>query len=141
MQVNRIMTPNPEYVSPFATLRDAARTMARMDVGSLPVSDGHRVLGILTDRDITIRATARGLDPDRTHVENVATQEIAFCYDDQDVKEAAKIMKDRQIRRLPVVSRRDEHLVGMLALGDVACRSTDSKTAGDILEQVSQPTI
>jgi CBS domain-containing protein len=137
MLVSEIMTPHAECTQPTATIRKAAQRMKRLNVGSLPVCDKDRLVGIITDRDIVLRAIAEGMDPENTRVENAMTLGIEYCFDDQDVSEAAQIMEDRQIRRL-VVLNRNKRLVGMLALGDLAVRVHDDALCGAALEQISE---
>lgn len=138
MQVREIMTKNVEVVRPDATLQDAARKMKGLDVGPMPVCDGDRLLGMLTDRDITIRAVADGMDPRQTAVGNLMTPDVVYCFDDQDVRDAARIMQDRQIRRLLVLNR-DKRLVGIVSLGDIAVDTQSAGTSGETLERVSEP--
>src|SRR5687767_11861305 len=132
------MTRNVDVVHPQATLQEAAERMKSLNVGSLPVCDGDRVLGMITDRDVTIRATAAGQAPDSTKVRDVMTPDVVYAFDDQDVKEAAKLMAEHQIRRL-IVLNRDMRLTGIVSLGDVAVETGNDKLSGDVLEQVSQP--
>ena len=138
MQVKDIMTRGAEVVRPDATLQEAANKMKSLDIGPLPVCDGDKVVGMLTDRDITVRATAEGLDPKQTRVREVMSKELITCLEDQDVKEAAELMQSKQIRRVPILNK-DKRLVGMLSLGDLAHRTQDSKLAGKTLEEVSTP--
>jgi CBS domain-containing protein len=132
------MTTNVEVVHPDAMLQDAAQKMKSLDVGSLPVCDGQRLVGTLTDRDITIRAVAEGRNPTTTPVRESMTPQVIYCYDDQNVKEAAKLMQEKQIRRLPVINR-DKRLVGIVSLGDLAVDSGNEKMAGKTLTEISQP--
>ena len=138
MQVKDVMTRGAEVVRPDATLQEAANKMKSLDIGPLPVCDGDKILGMLTDRDITVRATAEGLDPKQTRVQEVMSKELITCLEDQDVKEAAELMQSKQIRRVPILNK-DKRLVGMLSLGDLAQRTQDSKLAGKTLEEVSTP--
>ena len=137
MQVSDIITRDVETIGPDTTVKEAAQRMRSADIGSLPVCDGRRLIGMVTDRDITIRVTAEGRDAASTPVQEAMTPDVAFVFEDQDVQEAAKIMQERQIRRLPVISR-DRQLVGILALGDLAVAG-DDRTSGDTLQQISQP--
>jgi CBS domain-containing protein len=139
MLLKDIMTPDVEVVSPGDTLEEAARKMAELDVGPMPVCEGDRVVGMLTDRDITVRATAAGCDPKATLIVDAMTQEIVCCYEDQEVQEAAILMKEKQIRRLPVLNRANE-LVGIVSLGDLATAAMDRRQSGEILKEVSEPT-
>src|SRR6185436_2326340 len=101
------------------TLEHAARRMEELNIGPLPVCEGNRVVGILTDRDITVRATAAGCDPKTTMVSDVMSHDIIRCYEDDDVKAAGRLMKERQVRRLLVMNRAND-LVGIVSLGDLA---------------------
>jgi CBS domain-containing protein len=138
MQLKDIMTHGVEVTSPEATLQEAAEKMRRLDVGPLPVCDGERLVGMLTDRDITVRTVAEGCDPTTTTVREAMTPEIVYCFEDQDIQEAARLMEQYQIRRLPILNR-DKRLVGMVSLGDLAVSSGDQPLAGEVLEQVSDP--
>ena len=138
MQLSEVMTPNVEVVHPDAPLQEAAKLMRSLDVGSLPVSDGNKMQGIVTDRDITIRAIADGRDPRQTKVREVMSTDLVYCFDDQLVEEAAGLMKARQIRRLPIVNR-NQQLVGIVALGDLALEIPNERTVGQVLEAVSEP--
>jgi CBS domain-containing protein len=138
MKIHQIMTPDPEVVRPNSTLQEAARLMRELDVGLIPVCDGDRLQGVLSDRDITLRATAEGLDPSRVEVQQVMTPDVAFCYEDQEAGDAATLMKEKQIRRLMILNR-DKKLTGIVSLGDLAVRGADSELSGDTLDEVSQP--
>jgi len=139
MLVKEIMTRNLEVVSPGDTLEQAARKMEVLDVGPLPVCEGKRVVGMITDRDITVRATAAGCDPKTTLVHDAMSQEITWCYEDQDVQDAARLMKEKQIRRLLVMNRADD-LVGIVSLGDLATEAGGQGQPGEVLKKVSEPT-
>jgi CBS domain-containing protein len=137
MKVSEIMSPDVETVTPEQPIREAAQFMLRGDAGAIPVSDGERLIGMLTDRDIAVRAVAEGRGPD-TPVGEVMTGDILFCFDDQDVDEVAIQMSDAQVRRFPVLSREGERLVGIVSLGDLS-RSNDSDAAEVALAGVSEP--
>jgi CBS domain-containing protein len=132
------MTPNVEVIRPEAPLQEAAALMKSLDVGSLPVCDGRRLQGMLTDRDITVRATAEGRDPRQTPVREVMSHDVIYCFDDQEVHEAARLMEQRQIRRLPVLNR-SKDLVGIVALGDLAVEMPNEGRVGEVLEGISEP--
>jgi CBS domain-containing protein len=132
------MTPEVEVVSPEVTLQEAAEKMRRLDVGPLPVCDGDRLVGMLTDRDITVRAVAEGCNPTTTTVREAMTPDIVYCFEDQEVQEAARLMAQYQIRRLPILNR-DKRLVGIVSLGDLVVSTGDQTRAGEILEHVSEP--
>jgi CBS domain-containing protein len=136
MKINEIITTNPKCIAPNTTIQDAALEMKVLDVGILPVCENNRLVGAVTDRDIAIRAVAQGFDTRRTTIEDIMTEEVVCCFEDQDVEEAAQIMEQRKIRRLPVLSR-DRQLVGIVSLGDLAVRSGNSKVAGEVLGHVA----
>ena len=138
MKVNEMMTQGVECIGPGATLQEAAQRMKALDVGSLPVCDNGRLVGMLTDRDITVRCVSDGHDPSRDHARDAMTPEISYCFEDQDVTEAARIMREKQIRRLPVLNR-EKRLVGIVSLGDLAVDGGDERLAGRTLEAVSEP--
>jgi CBS domain-containing protein/sporulation protein YlmC with PRC-barrel domain len=138
VQIKDVMTRNVEVIHPEATLREAAQKMAALDVGPLPVCSGDQLVGMLTDRDITVRATAEGRDPKTTKVHDVMTPEIVYAFEDDDVSEAARIMAEEQVRRL-VVLNQSKQLVGIISLGDLAVHTGDVRQAGETLEGVSEP--
>jgi CBS domain-containing protein len=138
MELRDIMTRSVEVISGNATLKEAAMKMKAFNVGLIPVCDGNQLTGILTDRDITIRATADGRDPTKTKVADVMSTDIAYCLEDQDVEDAVSLMEVRQIRRLPVLNR-DKRLIGIVSLGDIAVHAGDTGMAGETLQEISQP--
>lgn len=137
MKIHDIMTHTVKVARPNESIRCAARAMRSMNVGSLPVCDGEHLVGMVTDRDITIRAVADGADPEAALVKDSMSREIIYCFEDQDAHEAERIMQEGQIRRLPVLDRQ-KRLVGILSLGDLATRTHDSRTVGETLERVSE---
>jgi CBS domain-containing protein len=139
MQVAEVMTHGVECTRPDMTLQEAARKMRELDVGPLPVCGDHgKLVGMLTDRDITVRAVAAGDDPRTVKVRDVMTPEVIYCFEDEDVAKAAQLMKEKQVRRLVVLDR-DKRLVGIVSLGDLAVDTGDNELAGDTLEGVSAP--
>jgi len=132
------MSRNVEVVSAGASLRDAARKMKELDVGLIPVCDGDRLKGVLTDRDITIRATADGRDPAKTMVSEIMSTDLAYGREDQEVGEAVSVMEARQIRRLPIVNQ-DKRLIGIISLADIAVHVGDRDLSGETLEEISAP--
>ncbi|HVG96981.1 MAG TPA: CBS domain-containing protein [Chloroflexota bacterium] len=138
MNVSDVMTRAVDVIHPDSTLDEAAERMRRLDVGPLPVCDGDRLVGMITDRDITVRGTAESRDPVTTRVSEIMTPEVVFTYEDEDVKRAAKLMEDHQLRRL-VVLNRDKKLVGIVSLGDLAVETADDKLKGQVLEEISRP--
>ena len=119
--VSDIMSTDVQVVEPQDSLRHAAELMQELDVGALPVCDGERLLGMLTDRDITVRGVAQGLDPDATAVSDIMTGEVQFATADQDTAEVMRVMGDKQIRRMPVVDQ-DRRLIGIVSIADLALR-------------------
>lgn len=136
MQVKTLMSTNVNMVKPSDTLQEAAAVMAEHDIGFLPVNDGDRLVGTLTDRDIAVRAVALGKDAS-ARVEEAMTAEVRYCYEDDDIAEVAANMGDIQVRRLPVVNR-DKRLVGVLALGDLATEGSLLEEAADALSGISR---
>jgi CBS domain-containing protein len=138
MDISRVMTRDVEVIRPDATVQEAAQMMKDIDVGSLPVCDGRKLRGMITDRDVTIRAVAEGRDPRQTRVSEVMTSDVVYGRTGQDVVEIAEAMASHQIRRLPIVNEQDE-LVGIVALGDLAVDAEDEELGGDVLSDVSTP--
>jgi CBS domain-containing protein len=138
MELKNVMTRRVEVIHPDATLQEAAQEMKARDVGPLPVCDGDRLKGMLTDRDITVRATAEGRDPKTTRVCEVMTSEVVCAREEQSVQEAARLMEDQHIRRLLVLNC-DKRLVGIVSLGDLALGTGDEQLAGEVLRRVSEP--
>ncbi len=136
MKISEVMTPNVETVGPDQTAREAAGFMVRAEAGSIPVCEGDKVIGIITDRDIAVRGVAQGRGPD-TPVRELMSDGIICAREDDDVDEVAQRMSDEQVRRLPVLDA-DDRLCGIVSLGDLA-RETRGETAHEALEGVSQP--
>jgi CBS domain-containing protein len=133
-----VMTERPRAVTQDTTVREAARLMGEEDVGALPiVGDSARLVGIVTDRDIAVRAVGRGLDPEQTSVVQIATSEIYALTPDDDLDEALHTMARAQVRRIPVVVRENE-LVGMVSQADIA-RAGKEKDTGEVVEAISRP--
>ena len=138
MQIKEIMTGEPVVVGPNVTLKQAAEKMRDLDSGIMPVGENDRLVGMLTDRDITVRATAAGKDPNATRVEEVMTPDVVYCLDEDDVSDAALKMEQNQLRRL-IVLNRDKRLVGILSLGDLAVHTAGDRLASEVTEAVSEP--
>ena len=136
-QVAQAMTRGVRYMAPDESVMKAAQAMSELDIGAIPICDGDRLIGMVTDRDIVLRGVAQGRAADSTPLSAVMTSNSCWCFEDQSVEEAAEQMREAQIRRMPVVDR-DNHLVGMLSLGDIATK-TDPQTAAGVLEEVSEP--
>jgi len=137
MKVSEAMTRDVSVASPDETIRQAAKTMASLDAGVLPVGENDHLIGMITDRDIAIRGIAQGKG-DKAKVRDVMTEDVKYCFDDQEVEEVTRNMADIQVRRLPVLNR-DKRLVGILSLGDIAISCDDAKVAGDALQGISRP--
>src|SRR5437868_7368074 len=125
MKVKEAMTQDVCVANPDETVQQAARMMASLDAGALPVGDHDRLVGMITDRDIAIRGVAEGKGP-TTKVRDVMTTEIKYCFDDEDLEDVARNMGDIQVRRLPVVDR-SKRLIGMLSLADIAVAASGGK--------------
>ncbi|MCZ0733697.1 CBS domain-containing protein [Phreatobacter sp. AB_2022a] len=136
MQVSDAMTRDVRVANAEETIEQAARLMAGLDVGMLPVGKDNRLIGMITDRDIAVRAVAQGKGPG-TKVRDVMTDDVKYCFADQQIAEVTVNMGDIQVRRLPVLDR-DKQLVGILSLGDVAAAARDG-AAGEALAGISRP--
>jgi CBS domain-containing protein len=136
MKVSEVMTRDVQTVRPDQTAREAANFMLNADAGSIPVTDGDRLIGMITDRDIAVRGIAKGNGPD-TPVRDLMSNDIVCARDNDDIEEVATKMSQAQVRRLPVIDEQ-ERLCGIVSLGDLS-RETDDQTAGQALEGVSQP--
>ena len=139
MQVKDVMTRSVETVSPESSLQETAERMKVLDVGPMPVCENGRLVGMVTDRDITVRAVAQGLGAAMGKVRDVMTPDVVFCRETDDVQDAARLMKDHQIRRLVVMDDNDK-LVGIVSLGDLAVETEDEHLAAEALEKISMPT-
>ena len=136
MRVSDAMTRDVRVATPGQSIRDAAKVMAEIDAGALPVGENDRLIGMITDRDIAIRAVAQGKGPDTPVRDVMSTEQVLYCYEDDELDNVAKNMGDVQVRRLPVVSR-EKRLVGIVSLGDLANR--ERKAAGKAVSGVSKP--
>lgn len=137
MKIKDVMTRHVEGCRPDDSVRDAAHKMKSLDVGFIPVCEGDRVVGLLTDRDICLRIVAEGRDHG-TMCREIMSSNVISCREDQDIKDAARMMEEHQIRRLPIVDEQ-RRLVGILSLGDLAVDIGDARRAGKTLEAVSEP--
>jgi CBS domain-containing protein len=139
MQVREVMTRDVECASPSASIQEAARKMRDLDVGPVPVcGDNDRLVGMITDRDIVVRAIADGLDPKTTRIQDIMTPDVIYCFEDQDLEDATHLMKESQVRWL-VVLNRDKQLTGIVSLGDLAVKTGDESLSGEALGHVSEP--
>jgi CBS domain-containing protein len=136
MRISEIMTTDPELIDPNASIRDAAKRMKNEDIGALPIGENDRLIGMVTDRDIAVRAVAEDRDPSSTTVRDVMSEKIYYCFEDDDIEEAARCMAENQVRRLPILNR-DKRLVGIVSLADIA--QTGEECERVALEGVSEP--
>ena len=134
MRVSEAMSRDVQVCTPGSSIRECAKVMAEIDAGALPVGENDRLIGMITDRDIALRAIAQGKGPD-TPVREVMSTEVKYCFEDEELDHVAQNMADIQVRRLPVVSR-DKRLVGMISLGDLALN--ERKSAAKAVTGVSR---
>ena len=137
MKIREIMTPDAQCVGPEDTLVDAAALMRQLDVGVLPVCTEGEVVGMITDRDIAIRAVAEARPPTTTRVREIMSPGSITVFEDQEVDDVVQVMEEKQIRRAPVMSR-EKRLVGIVSLGDIAVDAS-AALSGEALKRVSQP--
>ena len=136
MKVKHVMTREVVVANPDDSICEAARRMAECDAGALPVGENDRLVGVITDRDIAVRAVAQRLSAD-TPVRDVMSREVLYCFDEEDIEQVARNMAEQQIRRLPVVDR-DKRLVGIVSVADLALNAK-SRTAGEAVAGISRP--
>ena len=136
MKVSDVMSHDVQLTTPKQSIRDAAKLMAKIDAGVLPVGEGDKLVGVITDRDIAVRAVAEGKAP-TTKVRDVMSQEVLYVYDDQNLEDVARNMAAMKVRRMPVVNR-EKRLVGIISLGDLA-RNEDPDTTGQTVSAISEP--
>lgn len=135
MKISECMTPAVEIASPEDTIQKVARTLREIDAGAMPVGENDRLVGMITDRDIAVRAVADGLGPE-TIVRKVMSETVHYCFDDEDLEDVSEKMAERKVRRLPVLNRK-KRLVGIVSLGDLSL--SDGKSSGEALADISQP--
>lgn len=136
MKVREVMASDVRLVSPEQSIREAARLMVSCDIGALPVGQDDRLVGMVTDRDIAVRAVAEGRGPD-TRVAEVMSKEVMYCFEDEDLSHVASNMGDIKVRRLPVLNR-SKRLVGIVSIGDIATRE-DARATGKAVARISAP--
>ncbi len=136
MKVSEAMSRAVNTISPEQTICDAAKMMAECDVGILPVAENDRLVGMITDRDIAIRAVGENQPPDCS-VRDIMSKQVLYCFEDEDIDHVARNMGDQKVRRLPVVSR-DKRLVGIVSLGDIS-QKADANTARSAMSEITQP--
>ena len=136
MKIGELMTPEVEVIKPGDTLHTAAKMMDDLNAGVLPVGENDRLVGMITDRDITVRAVAKGRDPNKTAVREAMTAEIRYCFEDEDAEAVARKMGSWQVRRLPVLNR-DKRLVGIVSLSDLVIGGAE-EPGKEALKEISQ---
>ena len=139
MKIQEIMTVDVEVIGPTDTIFDAAKRMRDLDVGVLPVCFDRRMQGMITDRDITIRAVAEGRDPSSTLVRDVMSPDVIYCFEDDNIEYVEQMMMDYQVRRLPVVTREGKNLAGIISIGDLATKTGKVQDIGRTLREISEP--
>jgi len=135
--ISKIMSRDVSVVSPSATIRQAAEKMKSLNVGAVPVCDGQKLVGMITDRDIAVRTVADGKDPAQTRVSDVMSGEVVWCFEDASLQEVANQMSERQVRRIPVVNR-EKKLVGIVSLADLATSQHAADAKAEALEGISE---
>lgn len=135
MRVKDIMNNSPIYISPSTTLQEAAQEMRDKDIGFLPIGENDRLIGSITDRDIAIRGVANGNGVSEIKVRDIMSEEIQYCFEDDPVEQAAELMSNLQIRRLAVLDK-NKRLKGIVSLGDIASKSSDSDISGRALSEI-----
>jgi CBS domain-containing protein len=137
MNIQQIMTQKVECVDSTVTIAKAAQKMRDMDIGFLPVCENDKLVGTVTDRDITTRSVAQGRDPRLAPVSEVMTQEVFYCYEDEEVDRIAQYMQENEVRRMLIMNR-EKRLVGVVSLGDIAKASGEKQLAGETLGQIAE---
>ena len=138
MKLSEIMTHNVEIIHPNDTLQTAARKMRDRNIGFLPVYDAGELVGVLTDRDIIVRALTKGVDPKSKLTRDLITSPAIFCFEDQSIDDASDLMHDNQVRRIVILKRGNRELAGVISLGDLAV-NVDDRISGDVLQSISTP--
>src|SRR5262245_18534630 len=137
MKVRQIMSHNVVCVEPTLPIAKVAQKMRELDVGFLPICENDRLIGTITDRDITIRSVAQGLDPRLIHIREIMSQSVFYCFDDEDVEQAGKAMQENEVRRILVLDRQ-KRLVGVVSIGDIARTTGESGLAGETLGEIAE---
>lgn len=137
MLAKEIMSKKPEFLPPTATLMDAAEKMSSHDYGFIPVGENDRLLGAITDRDLTVRGLAKGKDPQKTQVKDVMSPKIQYCYENDDLKTVAQKMEQQKVRRLVVLNEK-KRMTGVISFGDIVTKSHDAKICTEIASAVSE---
>ena len=137
MKIDEIMTKDVVCIEPTLPIAKAAEKMRHLDIGFLPICENDRLIGAVTDRDITVRSVAQGRDPRLAPVREIMTQEIFYSYDDEDVERVAEYMQEKEVRRL-VILNRGKRLVGVVSLGDIAKARDEQELAGETLGDIAE---
>lgn len=137
MRALDIMSKKPEFLPPETSLKEAASQMQSHDYGFIPIGENDRLIGAVTDRDMTIRGVAKGLDPNKTKIKDIMSEGIQYCYENDEVESIAKKMEELQIRRL-VVLNEDKRMTGIISLGDIVTKCKDVELSAELTEAVSQ---
>jgi CBS domain-containing protein len=141
MLIKEIMSKKPEFVSPSTPLKKVAEEMTKHDCGFIPVGESDRLVGVITDRDLALRAIAKSKDPDKTQAKEVMTQKVLYCYEEDDIKKATESMGKQQIRRLIVLNNdKDKRMTGVVSLGDIARKCKDDKLCGHTFQEIEKET-
>ncbi|MGQ0505029.1 MAG: CBS domain-containing protein [Myxococcaceae bacterium] len=138
MEIRELMTGVFETLPPTASVRECAERMREIDVGFMPIQDNGKTVGVVTDRDLVLRAIADGMDPSKTPLQQVMSGDLVSCHEQDDVQEAMELMEQNQVRRLLVLDGNDQ-LVGILSLGDLATALDGESMGGEVLGRVSDP--
>jgi CBS domain-containing protein len=135
MRVKRAMHEGVQWVEPMTSVKEIARLMRKHDIGAIPIGENDRLIGMVTDRDIVCRCVAEGSDPTNATARQVMSKGIVFCRDEEELDDAARIMEQKKIRRLPVINK-DKRMIGMLSLGDVS-QAGSRELTGEVMKSVS----
>lgn len=136
MKLSEIMTPQVERIEPEKSVSEAAKKMDQLNIGIIPVYEHDRLIGMVSDRDIVVRCIAQDLDPRTTSVQDVMTKDVVYAFEDQELKEVAKIMEEHKVRRV-VVLNRDKRLTGIASLGDFSVFGDNKKLASEVLNKAA----
>jgi CBS domain-containing protein len=137
MKIHKLMSQNVHYIEPTTPIAKAAEKMRELDIGFLPICDNDRLVGTITDRDITIRSVAQGRDPRLASVQEIMTSSVFYCYEDDDVDHVAEYMQEKEVRRMLILDRH-KRLVGVVSLGDIAKASGERELAGETLGEIAE---
>jgi len=137
MKVREIMKQNVECIEPTTPIAKAAEKMRELNIGFLPICENDRLIGTVTDRDITIRSVAQGRDPRLAPIREVMSLSVFYCFDDEDIEDVGKHMQETEVRRMLILNR-EKRLVGVISLGDIARTAGEMELAGETLQKISE---